>query len=362
MANRAIASRRLLHQRIVGAKEKKPEDVIRHLGALQAQDYGQAIWGIGLRTEGGTAADVERAIEEQRIVLTWAMRGTLHAVPAADVKWMLKLLAPRVLAQDKRRLEQLEIAPEHIAQCEALMRDALQGGRRISRPTLMQMMEEAGIGTRHQRGYHLLWHLAQLGLICLGPLEGKQQTFVLLDEWVREENRLSLDEALGELAKRYFTSHGPATVHDFAWWSGLKVSEARQGVEAAQRALDSVTIDGDVYWLGADGPGEIEEQVHISLLPGFDEYLLGYKDRGAVLAAEHAPLLVPGGNGVFAPMLVIDGQIAGIWKRTMKKNGVDISVHPFAALGDRRERVVEEVRRYGEWLGLPISRLDFQEE
>ncbi|CAG7614138.1 winged helix DNA-binding domain-containing protein [Paenibacillus allorhizosphaerae] len=354
MANMIIAYRRLLNQRIAWAKQKEPDEVLRGLGGVQAQDYAQALWAIGLRMQDATAADIERAIVNKKIVLTWAIRGTLHFVPAEDVKWMIKLLTPRILAQDKRRLEQLEIDPQLIAQCEALIRDALEDKSRILRPNLMKLLEDAGIDTKNQRGYHLLWYLAQIGLICLGPMEGKQQTFVLLDEWVQHDKKLSVEESLQQLAKRYFTGHGPATLHDFAWWSGLTVAEARQGIEAAQKALHSEKIDGHEYWMGKDSAVETKEQSFVCLLPGYDEYLLGYKDRGAVLAAEHAPLIVPGKNGVFAPMLIVDGQISGVWKRTIKKDGVDLVIHPFTELTCTEDRIIEAARRYSEFIGLRL--------
>ncbi len=216
MTEQRFPYRRLLNQRIIGKKPDKPEEVVKHLGALQAQDYHQALWAIGLRLQSGIAIDIEQSIADRKIMLTWPMRGTIHFVPPGDAKWMLKLLAPRVLAQDKRRLEQLELTPEIIERCKLMIHDALHGNKRISRPNLMQMLEEAGISTKNQRGYHLLWHIAQSGLICLGPREGKQQTFVLLDEWVPDAKEVSMDEALSLLAERYFGSHGPATVQDFA--------------------------------------------------------------------------------------------------------------------------------------------------
>ncbi|MDF2649545.1 MAG: prevent-host-death protein [Paenibacillus sp.] len=359
MANQDTAYRRMLNQRIMWENPIEPGEVIQRLGAMQAQDYGQALWGIGLRTQNKDAADVERAIADKRIVLTWAMRGTLHLVPAADVKWMLALLAPRIVAKQQRRLEQLGIDDELVAFCEVLLYDALTGHWRLSRPNLMKLLEEAGVETRNQRGYTLLWILAQKGLICHGPLEDKQQTFVLLDEWVQDHNRLSVEQSLVTLALRYFTGHGPATLHDFVWWTGLTVAEAKRGLEAAAPSLVSEKIDGVPYWMGMEQVGRAEREPFVCLLPGYDEYLLGYKDRGAVLEAERAPLLVQGSNGVFAPMLVIDGQIEGIWKRTIKKKAIELSIQPFSELGERKEHVLEAAARYSRFLGLPISRIDF---
>jgi hypothetical protein len=361
MKNNTIPYRRLLHQNIHGGS-LGPEQVVKRLGALQAQDYHQALWAIGSRAHTSTAADIEQAIEDRKILLTWPMRGTIHFVPAEDVRWMLKLTASRILAQDKRRLEQLELNQEIIEQCKLLIHDALRGGKRITRPLLMQLLEKAGIGTKNQRGYHLLWHIAQSGLICMGPREGKHQTFVLLEEWVPEARELSMSEALALLAERYFTSHGPATVYDFAWWAGITLTDARQGLEAVQSRLVSETAGNQVYWEAASlqdrKPTADEPAVY--LLPGYDEYLLGYKDRSAVLSAENAPSVVPGNNGVFMPIIVIDGQTAGIWKRTIKKKGIDLEFQLFAPQQDRSAAIMEAAERYCAFMGLPMAEASFK--
>ncbi|GHO76743.1 hypothetical protein KSD_45140 [Ktedonobacter sp. SOSP1-85] len=349
-----IAQQRLLSQRINGERCQTPEEVVRWLGAMQAQEYQEALWAIGLRTRSATLAMVEQAIAEGKIVRTWPMRGTLHFVPAQDAKWMLELTATRMIAKDKRRQEQLELDETIIERAAQLLHDALHGGKRLSRPGVMTLWEDAGISTRGQRGYHLLWYLAQTGLICLGPYEGKQQTFVLLDEWVPQPRKFSREEALNELVKRYVASHGPVTVHDFAWWTGLTISEARTGFHAVRSELCVEKHNGQEYWFSGDVlNGEAHPSSDFYLLPGFDEYLLGYKDRSAVLAAEHVQKVVPGNNGVFMPMLVVAGQIAGTWKRTLKKNELDILLKPFDQSFDLETEAREAVSSYYDFRGLP---------
>jgi hypothetical protein len=367
MIDKGIARRRLRSQLISRGKERTPLGVVRRMGAIQAQDYLQVLWAIGLRTAQAKVATIEQAIADRQIVITWAMRGTLHAVPAEDVKWMLGRLAPRILANDQRRLAQLELDSRQMAQCETLIHDALKENKRMQRQHLMDLLERAGIKTKPQRGYHILWYLAQSGLICPGPVEGNQQTFVLLEDWVRNPAGLPLEEAAGELAKRYFAGHGPATLHDFAWWSGLPVKEAREGLEAIQDKLHRETIAGAEFWMDrnvddameGDEGDEITSAVH--LLPGYDEYLLGYKDRSAVLDARYAPRIVPGNNGVFAPLVVIDGVISGTWKRTIRKNEVELQVFPFEKIGNLQERIVEASRKYAEFSGFALSRTIIQE-
>ena len=191
MINKEIARRRMRGQRIAWVKERSPYDVVRRLGAVQAQEYTQALWAIVLRMRNGSVEEIEKAVADRRVVLTWAMRGTLHFVPAEDMEWMIRLLAPRVLAKDTRRLEQLNIDPRQMALCEKTIGDALKERKRITRPNLMKLLEDAGFATQNQRGYHVLWYLAQTGLLCLGPMEGKQQTFVLAEDWIRERKALS---------------------------------------------------------------------------------------------------------------------------------------------------------------------------
>jgi hypothetical protein len=361
MKEQSIPYRRLFNLQITGGQLDRPEQVVKQLGALQAQDYHQVLWAIGLRTQFSTAMDIEQTIADRKIILTWPMRGTIHFVPPEDVRWMLKLSASRTLAQDNRRLEQLELNQEIIERGKQIIYDALHGNKRISRPLLMQLLEEAGISTKNQRGYHLLWYIAQTGLICMGPREGKQQTFVLLDEWVPGTKELSIEEALALLAERYFTGHGPATVHDFAWWAGITLLDARRGVEAARSRLVSEKAKGQEYWWAEHFQSRSNDnEPTVYLLPGFDEYLLGYKDRSAVLRAEYTRKIVPGNNGVFMPTIIIDGQVAGTWNRTIKNKGINIEFNLFMPLEDREESIIETAGRYCGFIGLPLNSTSFQ--
>lgn len=355
MTNEHMVSRRLINQRIAAKKFAQPEMVVRWMGAMQAQDYTQAIWAIGLRTQSATLVDVEQAIAEGKILRTWPMRGTIHFVPARDAKWMLMLSARRTIASDRRRQEQLDLDLPLLERCKQLLYDALHGGRRLSRPDVMSLLKNAGISTENQRGYHILVYAALSGLICLGPMQDRQQSFVLLDEWVPDAHVLSREEALAELAARYFTSHGPATLRDFAWWAGLTLTDARSGLAASHKSLTSVTINAVDYWFADQASLDERESEDVHLLPGFDEYLLGYTDRSAMLASEHASKIVPGGNGVFKPMLVLDGYIVGGWMRSLKKNRLEITINQFAGPVAPRERLIAAAERYSAFLGLPLS-------
>lgn len=205
------------------------------MGAMQAQDYMQAVWAIGLRSPATKLADIERAIADRKIILTWTLRGTLHFVPAEDVKWMLQLSAPRLASQTKRRMAELGLDDQTLERCREIIVDALKGGKHMDRSVLLQLIEEEGIHTGNQRGYHMLWNSAYQGLICFGPMNGKQQTIVLLEEWVPDCRELSYEQSLQELALRYFTARGLATVQDFAWWAGITLTDARRGLESVKK-------------------------------------------------------------------------------------------------------------------------------
>ena len=241
-AKQQVARARMAHQGIVDSAWDEPAQVVASLGAVQAQDYFGSLWALGLRlapsTDGGdsAAARVDRAIAERRIVRTWPMRGTLHWVAAPDVHWMLGLLAPRVVSGMSGRHLQMGLDAATFARAEKILGKELSGGRALSRPEVYRVLQRAKIETDGQRGIHLLGAAAQRGLICFGPRIERQPSFVLLDEWIPADLRRGPSErdgALAERAIRYFTGHGPATLHDLVWWSGLKVADAKRGIEAA---------------------------------------------------------------------------------------------------------------------------------
>lgn len=361
MNDQTIPYRRLYNQHISGGRLETPEQVIKQLGCMQAQDYHQAVWAVGLRTLAGTLADVEQSIEHGKLILTWPIRGTIHFVSPEDVRWMLKLSVSRTQTQDKRRMEQLELNQEIIERCKQIFYSALHGHKRKSRDVLMQLLKEAAISTNSQRGYFILWYLARTGFICMGPREGKQQTFVLLDEWVAQTKEFSLTESHIMLAQRYFTSHGPATVQDFSWWGGITLSDARKGMEGIESQLLSEKKGNEVYWeIERAKRGKSDDESTVYLLPGFDEHMLGYKDRSSVLRAEYAASVVPGNNGVFMPTIIINGQIVGIWKRTIKSKGIHIEFKLFEPKNDKKECILTAAESYCRFIGLPLASTTFQ--
>jgi Winged helix DNA-binding domain len=360
MTAREIAHLRRASQMIASADGVSGGAVAARLGALQAQDTLGSLWAVGLRMAEATEVVVEGEVARGELVRTWSMRGTLHLVPARDAAWMIALTAPRAIAQAAGRARALELDDDAFDRARELVRSALSGGRTVSRQDLFDLLDAGGVSSDGQRGYHMIRRLAQEGLICHGPRDGKQPTLMLLADRVPNAVAMSRDEALTEFARRYFTSHGPATVQDFMWWSGLTAVDAKAGLAAASKALTEHKIGRTSYWM-APSAVDPPSSPMVDLLPAFDEYLLGYRDRDAMLDPAHAQAICPGSNGMFMPMIVIDGRIEGIWKRTLRAKSVRICPAPFRRLtGKENVRVTEAAERYGDFLGLP-ARVDWGE-
>lgn len=351
---------RLASQRISGDGTGSVPETVHHLLALQAQDFGAACWAVGLRTDGARLSDVIAALDGGVIVRSWPMRGTLHFVAAEDLGWMLSVTAPRMLASTVTRRRELELDESTLGRARDLAIGALTGGNQLGRAEMMQLFEASGIATQGQRGYHLLWYLAQTGLLCWGPAHRNQQAVVLLDEWVRSPRRLEPDEALREFALRYFTGHGPASLKDFAWWSKTTMAQARKGLTLAADELCELVMAGVSYWMSrveadaAAGPAARRQSVYA--LAGFDEYLLGYQDRSLVLDDEFAPLIVPGNNGVFQPTIIAGGRVSGTWRRTQGAREVAVNSEFFGTAPLWHQRgFARAASAYGRFLGLPAA-------
>jgi hypothetical protein len=342
---------RLANQHVSRPTFRDPADVVQWLGAVQAQDYLGGLWAIGLRTKAATEATVEDAVARRTIVRTWPMRGTLHFVAAEDVRWILPILTPRVIAGAQGRFRQLGLDATTFTKSARVAERALAGGNVVRRDKLYELWKAAGIATHESRGLHLLGVLSQQGLLCFGPRDGKQQTFTLLEEWVPAARTLERDVALGELARRYFESHGPATVQDFAWWAGLTVTDARTGLESVKQALDSAGVDGRELWFAKAGFARAGSDAAY-LLPPWDEFTVAYRDRSDILDPKYATRVNAGG-GILSPVIVIRGGVVGTWKRTIKKDTVTVKPAFFKApTGADRALVAAAVERYARFLGL----------
>ncbi|HEX6499115.1 MAG TPA: winged helix DNA-binding domain-containing protein [Micromonosporaceae bacterium] len=342
-----IALLRLAAQRLAGPALPSAADAVRWLTAMQAQDFNGALTSVALRTAGGSRDMVEAALDDGEIVRSWPMRGTLHLVAAEDLPWMLALTAPRVLAGAARRRAQLELDEATLERARDLAVAALGGGRELRRDDLLAVWRDGGLTTTGQRGYHMLWHLAHLGTLCFGPVRGGDQRIVLLDEWIRKPRRLAGEEALGELALRYFRGHGPATVKDLARWASLTLTDARAGAALARPRLARLDVDGVEHLMHPRTPEVLDacrgRARGVFLLPGFDEYLLGYGDRGAMLPPEHADRIVPGGNGMFKPTVVSDGRVVGTWRHNGRGTKRAVQATPFETFSGEVVEAIAQV-------------------
>ncbi len=346
-----LAHRRLLAQRLVGPSCAGPEDAVQWLGAVQAQDYAAAKWALALRTRACSDGDVERALERGALLRTHVLRPTWHFVHPADVRWMLELTAPRIRAALAYYDRKLELDAAVLRSSRAVLVKALRDGRQRTRAELGRKLTAAGIPATGQRLGHLMMHAELDALICNGARRGKQHTYALLDERVPPTSRLARDEALAALSLRYFSSHGPATPADFAWWSGLTVRDAQRGVEMVGAELVRELIDGQVYWSAPRPKPTRARQPVLHLLPNYDEYLIAYKDRSASLdAAARAQLGAR--DSVFANHVVRNGTVIGTWRRTLGKGAAAIETMLLARL-DRAEQAAlrAALARYGTFTG-----------
>ena len=351
-----VAQRRFHNQHIARTAFRKVSDVVAWMGAVQAQEYLASLWAVGLRTRDAIEQDIEQAVCDRTIVRTWPMRGTLHFVVPADLRWMLKLLAPRVIARNASRYRQLNLEGEAFLKCRAVLARALQGGKQLTRLELATALELAGIATSGERLMHIIGRAAMEGLICHGARRNKQFTFALLDEWVRVTHDLTKDEALAQLARRYFASHGPATLQDFKWWSGLTMAEVKAGVDSIDSHFKKATVDGRTHWFAKDASSIRDVQPAAYLLPAFDEFLVGYKDRSAVLGGnDDRHHRQPNAGGMLGPTIVINGRVVGTWKRTLSKGSVVIAPKLFTSLSKTEKQAVSRAAvRYGAFLGLQL--------
>jgi hypothetical protein len=349
-----LTKERFRNQQLGGNVSMQAEEMVAWLGAVQAQDYAGAQWSVGIRLPACTAMDIEKALADRKIVLSWVLRGTLHFVAAPDIRWMLTLLAPGIIKKRASRYRQLGLDEKTFAESKQVLADELQGDRQRTRKDLISSLEDAGISTEGQRGYHLLGRAGLEGVICFGPKKDRQQTFVLLDEWIPRSPGLDRLTSMAALARRYITSHGPVTLQDFIWWSGLSAADARSALAAAGPDLYTDSIGGRVYWRSKWNFPSHHASPKTVLLPAYDEYLLGYRDRTHAIDprdADKVNLI----NGLALPILV-NGKVAGTWKRTPRQKKILISLNYFNPPEEEEEEsAIVAAERYGEFMGKPVE-------
>lgn len=361
---RALRMRALL---LAGHRFSTPAQVVEWFGAMQAQDVASGHWSFGVRLPGLTENDITQATLDKQIVRTWPMRGTIHFVPPADAQWMLEVTGARQLRGLDARWQRLGLDESKVRHAADVLGETLADGSLLTRAECLDTLTAAGLDTTGQRGYHYLWYAAQIGVTVIGPQRGKEQTFTHLDAWVPHPNRPEHDEALGILAERYFRSHGPASVKDFAGWTALTMTEAKRAVAVAEPTLASVEVAGQPMIVAASSltnagdDAAVAQGADLRVLPGFDEYLLGFKDRSLMADPATMAAVIPGGNGIFRNTVVTGGQVRATWKRTVKSTRVDIEVIPVRWRVTRavKSRLEVDFDDFARFLGVPTAVVTF---
>ena len=280
------------------------------------------------------------------------MRPTWHFVAPEDTRWMLDLTTPRVRSALAFRHRQLELDKKIFIKSAKVITGALVGGKQLPRPLIISLLNEAKIVTDEQRFVHIMMELELEQLVCSGGRDGKQFSYALLDERVPKTGTITRDEALAKLMLRYFTSHGPATLHDFTWWSGLTITDAKAGLQSVKDKLLNEDFEGSTYWF-AGHQKDIPKNIAAFLLPNYDEYIISYKDRSASIELSNIKKADPRGT-IFNHTIVINGKIEGLWKHTFKKNKVEIEASPFKPFNKIQQKAVETAgKKYAKFLGLP---------
>jgi hypothetical protein len=353
-----IAGERLRNQRLVGRPFATPPEVVAWLGAVQAQDYDGAKWALGqrLRPAAATDAAVEAAIDRGAILRTHVLRPTWHFLTAADLRWVLALSAPRVHQANSYYYRMLDLDGKTLARSQAVLLRALAGGRHRTRTELAAVLADAGIRAARERLAYILMHAELEAVVTSGRRRGKQFTYALVDERVAPSPPRSREQALAELTRRYFTSHGPALLTDYAWWSGLTMADVRAGVEMLGAALASETIEGKTFWFATPTPSAGRRPggvVH--LLPNFDELLVAYKDHTSTVDAAVAAKVRANPGSLDLHIVALDGQVVGGWKRRLRPDQATVSPRLLVRLPpEARQALAAAVERYARFLGRPV--------
>ena len=356
MKDPEIARLRLRWQHLSGTPLPTPEAVVSWLGAVQAQEFGVAKWSIAQRSRGRvTSADVDRALAEGRILRTHALRWTWHFVLPGDLRWLLMLIGPRLRARVAAYSQQHGLTDAVFARSHAVLREALAGGRQLVRKEVAAAFARGRVATDGLKLRFLLLHAELSLVVCSGALRGKQQTFTLVDDLVPPAPTLPEDEALAALTRRYFSSHGPATLKDFIWWSSLTAAQARRGLELLKAdGLRPLEAGGRTHWMLEGPPRRATGETQVHLLQAFDEYIIGYTESRKVLAVA-GQLEAPRGAPLHSNRVIRDGQVIGFWRTVLDADEALVEVHLARPLdAATRSGLESEVERYGRFLQRPV--------
>ncbi|MEJ1241798.1 winged helix DNA-binding domain-containing protein [Chryseolinea sp. T2] len=352
-----ILKQRLKNQWLVESPAQSPSDVVRQLLAVQAQDYLGSMWAIGQRLPGSDETIVERSIANGSLIRTWPMRGTLHLVAAEDARWLCDFLAARVLPKTRSVYQKAGLDSSVFKKSERLIIKALEKEPVLTRDEMYERLEKGGIATGNSRGLHITGYMAITGRICLGPRKGKQHTIVLRDEWLRTAKEFQPDDIQQTLAERYFAGHGPATVQDFAWWSGLTLTEARQAIDKASSALRTIKVKDITYYETSDADSKKTTKFNVThLLPAYDEFTVAYKDRTLLLPQNQRDR---SSMEVLSPVMSVNGALMGTWSRSLVKSRINFQLKPFGTItAAQRTKINAQIKKYAAFVGVHNSTIE----
>lgn len=356
MSSLDIVRLRLASHYLAGRPFSSPEDVVRHLGAVQAQEYGGAKWSLGLRMDEAGDSAIEEAFNEGRVVRTHVMRPTWHFVLPEDIKWMLALTAPRI----KRALgyydRKLELTDKLLAKCKQAIAGALEQHDNLTRQELGECISHAAVEASGQRLNHIVMHAELDALVCSGPRRGKQFTYMLLDKRAPRAKQLTREESLATLAGRYFQSHGPATLKDFTVWAGLSADDGRVALESVRRSLHEEVMGGTAYYLNPGTKPAEPKRPFALLLPVYDEYTIAYRDLDAYCEQEKLKQKLFAMGNALQNVMVLDGRIAGTWRRVQGGKQIRLMLSPLVKLSAAQQYAFEQhAQRYAAFFDTPTT-------
>lgn len=344
-----IAQQRLISQQLAGTPIQSAAEMVEWLGAVQGQEYAYTKWGLGLRLPRLSDSDIENQLNEGRILRTHLLRPTWHFVSASDIYWLLKLTAPRIHQANAYMYRQLELDNKVFDRCNAIVLETLQGGKQLPREVINKEFRKHNILAKGHRLSYIMMNAELEGIICSGARQGNQFTYALLGERVKHKRTLEKDESLAELTARYFKSRGPATIKDFATWSGLTISDCRRGIEMIRPLLLKRIVGQQEYFFSPDTHLHDLQPGKIHLLPVYDEFVMGYKDRSAMMTLKNnSPLR-------YDCMILSGGQVTGTWKRTVLRNSIDLEYDTFKPV--QAKALDEAVNRFGEFINMEVNRI-----
>lgn len=334
-----IANLRLSNQQLIGTTLKTPQEIVSWMGAVQAQDFNMSKWALGVRLSVLTNKLVEDALDKGELVRTHILRPTWHLVAGKDIHWMLSLSAPRLKAILKTYAKMVDLTDATIEKGSGIIERALSDKGHLTRPQLGEILKDKGIDVNSHQLNHIMFSAELHGIVCNGEISNSKQTYCLLEEKIPKTEVFDKQIALERLARKYFTSHAPATLQDFVWWSGLTIVDARAAMEMIKSDFVIETIDSQQYWINNSFTEFKGDNESLVLLPAWDEFIVSYKNRQHIIMDEHYSKVIFK-NGIFKPVIVKDGQIIGMWKRVKKKDKIVAQTELFGDVDENTKNLI----------------------